>query len=178
MMRNIINYDKYPSPPPIPPATIPSQLTYPEGVYNWIFIVCFLHPIHIGLAFRYNMYLCGTMGIILFGTSLNYWRKPYKNSFARYFDMMCVFVIVPYHYYLALFSTNKSITITLMTIGIVCYPISIIINHDLTRYNYVKCSALLHCFIHILVSIGCCFIYYNYYRETNGCEWNINCPYK
>ena len=38
-------------------------LCYPEGIYNWIFNTCFIHIIHIALAFYNELYMCGMMGL-------------------------------------------------------------------------------------------------------------------
>ena len=89
------------------PIKLDEELTYPDGLYRYIYGICFTHPIHIFMAFYCELYSCGLMGIILFMTSMNYWQRPYKKSIARTLDMICVFIIVSYHYYLALFAMNK-----------------------------------------------------------------------
>ena len=137
-----------------------SELMYPDGIYQLIYSICFLHPLHIILAFYYEMYLSCWMGVTLFITSLNYWKKPIKNSLARTIDTICVHLIIPYQYYLSLFTTNKLLCTGLLTVGILMYPLS--------NYYYkenMKLSALCHCGLHMFLSIGLCCMYNNYYEE-------------
>jgi len=141
------------------------ELTYPEGIYHYIYRVCFFHWMHILSAFYYEMYLSGWMGITLFVTSLNYWKKPYRKSHSRTIDMICVHLIVPYQYYLSLFTTNKLICTGLMTIGILMYPLSNYY-HKQNQPALIKISAFCHCGLHLFLSIGLCFMYKNYYDEN------------
>jgi len=158
-MRKIINYNKE------------KELAFPDGIYQYVYSNLFLHTIHIIIGFYCNMYLCSTGAIIIFITSINYWKKPVIKSFTRKIDMTCVFIIVPYHYYLSFYTTNKIVSSGMMTIGILNYPLSIYFHN----IQYIKTSALCHCLLHIFVSIGCSFMYHNYYTEKNGCKWDINC---
>ena len=145
-------------------------LAFPRGIYQLIFKTCFLHPIHIILGFYYEMYLCGIMGIILFGTSLNYWYNPNIKSLARYIDMIAAFTIVPYHLYLSFFTDNKIICTGILISGISMYPLSLFLQYNL---NYIKRAALCHCLLHIFVSIGVCFVYKAYYEQDMSKKWNI-----
>ena len=145
-------------------------LAFPDGIYQWIFTISFLHPIHIILGFYYEMYLCGTMGIILFGTSVNYWYLPSITSFARYIDMTVAFTIVPYHLYLSFFTDNKIICTGFLIIGISMYPLSLFLQHKL---NYIKRAALCHCLLHFFISTGVCFVYRAYYEQNMSKKWNI-----
>ena len=158
-MRKIINYNEE------------KELAFPDGIYQYVYSNLFLHTIHISIGFYCNMYLCSTGAIIILMTSINYWKKPVITSFARKIDMICVFIIVSYHYYLSFYTTNKIVSSGMMTIGILNYPLSIYFHN----IQYIKTSALCHCLLHTFVSIGCSFMYYNYYIEQNGCKWNINC---
>jgi hypothetical protein len=133
-----------------------SLLSYPEGIYNWIFLICFIHPIHIVFSIYYKFYLCCFIDILLFITSLNHWKYPLLNSNKRYIDIYTAMLVISYHYYLSIINYIV-ISIILMSIGIVLYPI----NTYLYNYNYIKLSALCHCFLHILISLGACFIYIN-----------------
>ena len=145
-------------------------LAFPDGIYQWIFKICFLHPIHIVLGFYYEMYLCGLMGIILFGSSLNYWKKPYVKSIARYFDMLCVFLIVPYHLYLSFYTDNKLLSTGFVITGILMYPLSLYFQFI---HNYIKHAAICHMLLHLCISIGVCFIYRNYYEQNMSKKWTI-----
>ena len=147
------------------------ELAFPDGIYQYIYSIVFLHPINIIIGFYCNMYLCSTGAIIIFITSINYWKAPLIKSFARKLDMTCVFIIMPCHYYLSFYATNKIVSSGMMTIGILNYPLSLYLH----SIHYVKTAAMCHCLLHIFVSIGCCFMYYNYYIEKNGCKWDIVC---
>ena len=140
---------------------LPSALTYPNGIYQMIYKVCFLHPMHILSAFYYDMPLSGVLGLILFVTSLNYWKHPIRDSIERKMDVVCVHIIIPYQYYLSLFTTNTILSTGFMTAGILMYPLS---NYMQTT-NRIRWSALCHCLLHILISIGLCFMYKNYYAQ-------------
>jgi len=140
---------------------IDNELIMPINEYKLIFKTCFCHIIHILLAFYYEMYLCGFMGIILIGTSLNYWRYPLKKSIRRFVDIIWVCITIPYHYYLSIQLTIKLSTI-LMSIGILMYPLS---NYLLYKYKNYKYSAICHCALHVFVSIGACILYKDSYEE-------------
>jgi len=134
-------------------------LAYPEGIYNWIYNVCFVHIIYIVLAFYYELYLCGFIGIALFTTSLNYWKFPLINCERRNIDIVVAVVAISYHYYLSIIKNNFSATL-LMSIGLLMYPL----NYYLCNNNYIKESAICHCLLHIFNSLGACYIYINYYE--------------
>ena len=134
-------------------------LCYPEGIYNWVFNTCFIHIIHIALAFYNELYMCGIMGIVLFSTSLNYWRFPLMNSDRRFIDICVALISILYHYYLS-FMTNNTIAQILISIGILMYPL----NYYLHYQNYIKVSALCHCALHAFISLGANFIYTYYYN--------------
>jgi hypothetical protein len=135
-------------------------LCYPEGIYNWVFNICFIHLIHISLAFYNGLYMCGIMGIVLFSTSINYWRLPLMNSYRRFVDICVALTSIVYHYYLS-FMTNNIIAQILISIGIVMYPL----NYYLHYQNYIKVSALCHCSLHTFISLGANFIYIYYYND-------------
>ena len=134
-------------------------LSYPEGIYNWIFLICFIHPIHIVFAIYYKFYLCCFIDILLFITSLNHWKYPLLKSKNRYIDIYTAILAISYHYYLSIIY-YISISTILMSIGILLYPF----NTYLYNYNYIKLSALCHCLLHILISLGACFIYIYLYN--------------
>lgn len=137
------------------------ELTYPDGLYQYVYKVCFFHPVHIFAAFYYEMYFSGLLGILLFITSVNYWQKPYINSLARTLDVVCVHITIPHQYYLALYATNNRVCTGLVTAGILMYPLSNYLHH---KNNYL--SVMCHCLLHLCISIGLCFMYKDYYDNN------------
>jgi hypothetical protein len=148
------------------------ELTYPDGLYQYIYMICFIHPIPIALAFYYEMYFSGLTGIILFMTSTNYWKKPYKKSIARILDMTCVNIFVPYHYYLAFSINNKILCLSLMSTGIMLYPISNYLQQPKNYYWSVACHCLMHCFI----ASSSCILFKDYY-EINQLQYMSQTQY-
>lgn len=132
-----------------------TELGYPDGIYQYIFNICFLHPINICAGFYYANPIGGTMGLALFGTSLNYWRYPLITSYRRKMDMVVAFVSVSYHIYLSLLTKNKLLCTGPLLCGSIMYPLSI----WLQKCNYVKHAAFCHCLLHISVIAGASFTY-------------------
>jgi hypothetical protein len=147
-----------------------TELAFPDGIYQWVHTICYLHPIHISIGIYCEMYLCALMAIALFGTSFNYWRNPITPSLARNIDMFCAFTVVPYHYFLALYTTNKIICIGFGTTGILLYPLSIYIQQ---KHNYIRTAAICHCLLHICISLSASFIYQDYYAQGISLKWNL-----
>jgi hypothetical protein len=147
-----------------------TELAFPDGIYQWVHTICFLHPIHISVGIYYEMYLCSIMGFALFCSSFNYWRIPMVPSVERTIDMFFAFTIVPYHYYLSLYTSNKLLCTGIGTTGIILYPISIYIQHN---YNYIKTAALFHCLLHMSISLSACFIYQDYYEQGISLKWHL-----
>jgi hypothetical protein len=147
-----------------------NELAFPSGIYQYVHTMCYIHPIHIILGFYYEMYLCGVMGFALFFTSFNYWRNPVIPSIRRNVDMFAAFTIVPYHYYLSLYTSNKLLCTGMGTTGIILYPVSLFLQHN---YNYIKAAAFCHSLMHMCVSLSACFIYQDYYEQGLSLEWNI-----
>jgi hypothetical protein len=135
------------------------ELAYPDGIYQYILNMCFFHPINIIAAFYYGNPICGTMGIVLSITSVNYWRNPLMNSTRRYIDMVVAFIAVPYHIYLSLFTTNKLLCAVPIISGALAYPFSI----WLEQKKYIKTAAFFHCVLHGLVIFGATMTYRDYY---------------
>ena len=135
------------------------ELAYPDGIYQYILNMCFFHPINIIAAFYYGNPICGTMGIVLSITSVNYWRNPLMNSTRRYIDMVVAFIAVPYHIYLSLFTTNKLLCAVPIISGALAYPFSI----WLEQKKYIKTAAFFHCVLHALVILGATMTYRDYY---------------
>lgn len=136
-------------------------LSYPHGIYQKIFYTTlFLHPIHISSAFYYNNPHCGWMGILLYMTSLNFWRYPEMNSYSKMIDCIVARGSIGYHVYLSFYTSNKSITTLPMLAGISFYVVST--HLYLTNKRY---AAYCHCLLHILVSMGAIFTYRDYYLQ-------------
>jgi len=131
------------------------ELGYPDGLYQYIYKMCFLHPINICAGFYYGNPIGGAMGLALFGTSLNYWRYPLVKSYRRTIDMVVAFISVPYHIYLSSKTTNKLLCMGPLIFGSAMYPVSIL----LTKYNYTGTGALCHCLLHLSVIAGVSFTY-------------------
>jgi len=146
------------------------QLAFPDGIYQWVQTICFVHPIHITFGFYYEMYLCAMMGIALFYTSFKYWQNPITPSFERNRDMICVFTIVPYHYYLSLYTTNNILCTSIGVTGILMYPLSLYLQHI---HNYIKQAAICHCLLHVFVSVSASLIYQDYYEQGMSLKWNL-----
>jgi hypothetical protein len=145
-----------------------NELAFPDGIYQWVYSICFIHPIHISLGIYYEMYLCALWGGFMFCTSINYWRKPMVPSLERTVDMVCAFTIIPYHYYLSLYTTNKLLCTGIGTSGILFYILSVYIQH-----NYIKTAALCHCLLHMCISLSASFIYQDYYEQGISLKWHL-----
>lgn len=146
------------------------ELAFPDGMYQWVHTICYIHPIHIILGLYYEMYLCAFMGVALFCTSFNYWRKPMVPSIGRNLDMFTAFTTIAYHYYLSLYTTNKLLSTGIGTTGILLYPAGIYVKN---KYNYIRVATICHCLLHICISISACFIYQNYYEQGLSLKWNL-----
>lgn len=132
-----------------------NNLSYPDGLYQYILKMCAFHPINIVAGFYYGNKIGGTMGIMLMASSINFWRYPLKKSVRRYSDMIIAFITVPYHIYLSLFTKNKLLCAGPMICGSLMYPISV----WLERKQYIKSAVFCHCALHGLVVTGATMIY-------------------
>jgi hypothetical protein len=141
-----------------------NDLAYPDGVYQYIFYTCFLHPVSISAAFYYGNITAGILSIILSSTSFMYWYKPLMNSYRRYIDITSACFVVLYHLYISLYTKKKIICAGLILFGISMYPFSIY----LFKLNKIKSAAICHCLIHILCSLGALLTYYDYNSQSNS----------
>jgi hypothetical protein len=140
------------------------NLGYPDGIYQWIFKTAFIvHPTHIYTGFHYGMNSCGIMGLALYTTSLNYWINPLLNSRRRTIDMIVAKSTIAYHFYLSLYTTNRYLTTLPISVGSGLYFASIVLEKN---KKYVKTAAIMHCLLHILVSIGASFTYRDYFLQN------------
>lgn len=147
-----------------------TELAFPDGIYQLVHTTCYIQLIHITVGIYYEMYLCALMGLVLFGTSFNYWRNPIIPSFARNVDMVCVFTLLPYNSYLFLYTTNKLVCIGLSATGIILYPTSLYLQH---KHNYIEAAAICHCLLHMFLSLSACFTYQDYYAQGLSLKWNL-----
>ena len=131
------------------------MLGYPDGIYQYIFKMCFLHPINIYAGFYYGNFIGGAMGVALFGSSLNYWRHPLIDSYRRTVDMAIAFISVPYHIYLSTKTTNRLLCTGPLVFGSVMYPVSKVFY----RYKYFGYGAACHCLLHLSVIAGATLTY-------------------
>ena len=137
-----------------------NDLGYPNGIYQYIHKMCFLHSINISAGLYYNHKVGATMSIMICFTSFNYWRYPLIKSKRRTFDICVANICVPYHIYISLFTKNKLLCSGLLLLGATMYPISIFIN---TKYKKPKIGAICHCLLHLFVILGASFTYRDYY---------------
>jgi hypothetical protein len=131
------------------------MLGYPDGIYQYIFKMCFLHPINIYAGFYYGNFIGGAMGLALFGSSLNYWRHPLIDSYRRTVDMAVAFISVPYHIYLSTKTTNRLLCTGPLVFGSLMYPVSKVFY----RYKYFGYGAACHCLLHLSVIAGATLTY-------------------
>ena len=72
---------------------------HPDGS-NIIYITSFYLLVPFFFAIDYHVYGSSIVTGITFLTSINYWRKPIKNSIRRYIDINCVLLGMCYHLHL------------------------------------------------------------------------------
>ena len=140
------------------------ELGYPDGLYQKLFKVCYIHPIGIFAGIYYGSPLATILSIMLSLTSINYWRYPLITSIRRTIDMIVAFTAISYHIYLSLSTENKILCMGLLILGAMMYPISLVIN----TYGYHQIGYIFHCFIHIFVLMGAVFTYRDYYIRRNS----------
>ncbi len=134
------------------------MLGFPEGLYEYVYYTSFFQLTHIYTGVKYKKYHCAFMGIMLLGTSLNYWRYPLLKSTRRTIDMIVAQSTIAYHGYLALFCTNTPLLCsTFIGTGSLMYPISLFASSR----GYINTGVLCHCLVHILVSMGASITYAN-----------------
>jgi hypothetical protein len=139
------------------------KLAYPDGVYQYIYKVCYFHSINIFTAFYYGQKFCGLLGMLLCFTSFNYWRYPLITSKRRIVDMVVANTSIPYHIYLSFSTKNKLLCSGLLITGSSMYPISIVIND---KYKNYELAALCHCLLHLFIITGVSFTYRDYYLHN------------
>ena len=94
--------------------------------------------------------------LLIFFTSVNYWRLPCRYGFNRTVDMIVVITSI-FYIILRTLILNIKLPIVWFSISffLLCYPASLLASY----YGYMWGSALLHCLFHLLgnfVIIKCC----------------------
>jgi len=138
------------------------ELGYPDGVYQYIHKMYFLHSLNIYAAMHYGHKKSALFATLLTLSSFNYWRYPLLKSTRRKIDLLVSRFVVPYHVYLSFFTTNKLICSGPLLFGCMMYPVSIVF-YNKQKY---KMGAFCHCLLHICSMIGACFTYRDYYFQN------------
>ena len=146
------------------------DLGYPDGLYQNVFKVCFIHPFCIFAGAYYNSPIATILATMLSMTSFNYWRYPLVKSIRRIIDMIVAFTAIPYHIYLSLSTTNRLLCTGLLLLGSIMYPISLIFNK--WQYHHIGC--ICHCLLHVFVSMGAIFTYRDYYIRKKNASSTLN----
>ena len=139
------------------------ELAFPDGLYQYVYNMCYLHSINIYAAMYYGNTIGGTMGILLCFSSFNYWRYPLLISKRRTFDIIVENIAVPYHIYISFYTKNKMLCSGTTILGSVMFPISILFY----KHKYYKIATLCHCLLHLFIILGATFTYRDYYLQNN-----------
>lgn len=90
----------------------------------------------------------GILLILVWLTSINYWRRPVKGL-RRTLDMMAVAISVPYSCYTALDSEYRYLYYTFVSFGTHWY----ILSNALLKHDPLK-SVICHALVHISFAVG------------------------
>ena len=150
------------------------ELGYPDGIYQKVFKICYIHPIGVLAGVYYSSSVSTILATILATmlslSSINYWRNPLVSSIRRTIDMIVAFTAISYHIYLSLSTTNRILCLGLILLGAMMYPISLVINHC----GYHQIGYIFHCLIHVFVCMGAILTYRDYYiRKKNTVDKNM-----
>jgi len=128
---------------------------HPNGS-NIIYITCFYQLIPFYFAIYYCVYGSSLITGILFCTSINYWRKPTKNSIRRYIDISWVLFGMYYHLYLIYYHSLSIKYYYMIGTGSLLYPIE----YKIPKNNYY-CIAICHSLLQIIACNICVCICYD-----------------
>ena len=125
---------------------------HPDGS-NIIYITSFsqLIPLYFGL--YYQVYDSSIITSITFLTSINYWRKPTKNSIRRYMDISGVLLGIYYHLYLIYHHSLSMKYYYMIGTGSLLYPLE----YNIPKNNYY-CIAICHSLLQIIACNICVYI--------------------
>lgn len=98
-------------------------------------------------------------------TSINYWRRP-DYSWRRYMDISYVHLSLIYQIIRAYHMQYAKPYYVIVTIGVVCFPISIYFH--ITKNQWL--STVMHCMVHIFGNISN-FVLYSGFDSKISNEW-------
>ena len=110
-----------------------------------------LIPLYFGL--YYQVYDSSIITSITFLTSINYWRKPTKNSIRRYMDISGVLLGIYYHLYLIYHHSLSMKYYYMIGTGSLLYPLE----YNIPKNNYY-CIAICHSLLQIIACNICVYI--------------------
>jgi hypothetical protein len=99
-------------------------------------------------------YLLALCGVVVFLTSINYWRKP-TNSWQYYIDIITVRFGILYHIYRAYMAQYMVEFYAIMFVVLNFYPLSVYCK----QIKNSKISTFSHCIFHIMLNIACVVLY-------------------
>lgn len=131
-----------------------------------LYLTLLLHPIHILFAFYYGVEIIAYLGILLYATSIIYWKYPLQDSVYKDYD--CIIARLSFLTLIILsicIKNNRWVftSLSLILAGIVCWFISCYC-YDTKKYSF---SIIFHCLLHIFVSISALIVSREYYLSNN-----------
>jgi hypothetical protein len=124
-----------------------------ENVHDKMFMTSFFFLLLAINAFIYEFYALCIIDIIMFITSINYWRDPIRG-FRRNLDIFTVSMLMIVHAYHA-YGMNF---VTLIKMGLVGILVAILYSLGLYLENSHHAS-IMHSLMHIVVFTGYCYMY-------------------
>jgi hypothetical protein len=103
----------------------------------------------------FGLYMCQTLAIlplVVFCTSINYWRDPVHNSIRRYIDISSVVTCVSYQLY---HTREHNSYIIISFCGFALYPIA----RYMSSRGYIWSSVVLHGTMHFICNVGNIVLY-------------------
>lgn len=136
-----------------------SHLVLPPRFSRRILFIAHLTLLSSLLAGYLKIYDCSCMALVVFLTSVNYWRHPTKG-WRRNFDMLTVAIGFSQHLYRS--SSQKDFTVyvgyfTAFGICTMLYALAWRLSYD------QNASSLCHCLIHIVSNVGNVWLYLSIY---------------
>ena len=132
----------------------PVDSTLPPIYSKIIFYVTFVMIGTFTYAFYKKYYLLALCGVVVFLTSINYWRKP-TNSWKLYIDIITVRFGILYHIYKAYMAQYMVESYAIAFVAINFYPLSVYCE----KIKNYKVYIVSHCLFHILLNLACVILY-------------------